>query len=130
MPADCATLSCITSPAPGSMLWGTATFQWTAVSGVEAYWLSAGSTVGGEQYYSASQGTALQGTIRTLPVSSSSVIHVRLYTKVNGTWRSRDYTYHVAEILMDQAGATPSTTIAPPSVGRLAGEAALVADQE
>ena len=55
----------ITTPTPGSTLTGsTVIFDWTAGSGSTAYWLDAGSTPGGNQYYqSGNLGNVLTTTV-------------------------------------------------------------------
>jgi hypothetical protein len=81
----------ITSPSPGSKLSASAAFVWAAGTGVSEYWLTVGSAVNGQDIYSASQGVS---TSRTVPVPvDGRNIFVTLYTKVNGVWMSRSFSY-------------------------------------
>ena len=84
----------ITSPVPDSTLSGSsATFHWTAGFGATAYWLDAGSSPGGNQYYqSGNLGNALTTTFNGLPTNSSTV-YVTLYSLAGGQWLSNAYTY-------------------------------------
>jgi hypothetical protein len=84
----------ITSPAPTSTLTGSSlTFTWTAGAGVTAYWIDAGSSAGGNQYFqSGNLGNVLTKTVSGLPVNGSTV-YVTLYSLVNGQWLSNQYTY-------------------------------------
>jgi hypothetical protein len=65
----------ITSPVPGSTLTGsTVVFTWNAGTGATAYWLDAGSTPGGNQYYqSGNLGNVLTTTATNLPTDGSTV---------------------------------------------------------
>src|SRR5205823_7772729 len=91
----------ITAPAPRSTLASnSATFTWTAGSGVSQIWLDVGTTAGGTQIYSAGQGTqlfsdgalALSRTVTNLPANGSTV-YVRLWSFVTSGWTFTDYTY-------------------------------------
>ena len=84
----------ITTPAPGSTLTGSSvTFHWTAGIGATAYWLDAGSTPGGNQYYqSGNLGNVLTTTASGLPTNGSTV-YVTLYSLVGGQWLDNQYTY-------------------------------------
>jgi len=81
------------TPTPGSNLSGTTvTFTWAAGVGATQYWLDIGSSAGGNQYYSASQGTNLTQTVTTLP-SDGSTVYVTLYSLISGSWLNNAYTY-------------------------------------
>ncbi len=84
----------MTAPTPGSTLTSsTATFTWTAGAGASAYWLDAGSTPGGSQYYqSGNLGNVLTTTVSTLPTDGST-IYVTLYSLIGSTWSGNSYTY-------------------------------------
>jgi hypothetical protein len=84
----------ITTPVPGSTLTGSSVpFTWTAGTGATAYWLDAGSTPGGNQYYqSGNLGNVLTTTVNGLPTNGSTV-YVTLYSLVGGQWLSNAYTY-------------------------------------
>ncbi len=87
----------ITSPTPGSTLSSTTvTFQWN--SGAAEYWLYAGSSAGGYNYYnSGSLGTSTSTTATGLP-SNGSTVYVRLWYRVisGGNWAYTDCTYTAA----------------------------------
>ncbi len=84
----------ITSPSPGSTLTGSSvTFIWSAGAGASAYWLDAGSSPAGNQYYqSGNLGNVLTTTVNGLPTDGSTV-YVTLYSLVGGQWLSYAYTY-------------------------------------
>ena len=84
----------ITSPAPTSMLTGSSvTFTWTAGNGATAYWIDAGSSAGGNQYFqSGNLGNVLTKTVNNLPTNASTV-YVTLYSLVSGQWLNNQYTY-------------------------------------
>ncbi len=85
----------IYNPAQGSTLPGSsATFQWFGPPGTTAFWIDAGSTQGGNNYYqSGSMPTStLSATINDLPTDGSTV-YVTLYWQINGSWVSTPYTY-------------------------------------
>jgi len=84
----------ITSPTPGSTLQGSSvTFTWSAGNGATGYWIDAGSTQGGNQYYqSGNLGNVLTTTVNNLPTNGSTV-YITLWTLVNGNWVNNQYTY-------------------------------------
>jgi sugar lactone lactonase YvrE len=84
----------ITSPAPTSTLTGSSVaFTWTAGAGATGYWIDAGSSAGGNQYFqSGNLGNVLTTTVPGLPVNGSTV-YVTLYSLVNGQWLNNQYTY-------------------------------------
>jgi|GEM_PF-3724577 len=86
----------LTDPPPGSVLPGsTVTFQWTAGSGAQEYWLWVGTTPGGYNLYTASQGLNRSVTLSNLPTNGAA-IYVRLWTKLAGSWQYNDYRYTAA----------------------------------
>ncbi len=103
----------ITTPAPGSTLTGSSVpFTWTAGTSASAYWLDAGSTPGGNQYFqSGNLGNVTTVTVNGLPTDGSQV-YVTLYSFVSGQWLSNSYTY-TAYTLGGQQGVL--TTPAPGS---------------
>ena len=82
----------MTTPAPGSTLTVTTTFAWTSGIGVSQYWLYVGSTSGGSDMYTASQGTNLSVTLCCFPTDGRT-IYVRLWSLITGAWQFNDYTY-------------------------------------
>ena len=88
----------ITSPTPGSTLPGsTATFAWTAGSGALQYWLYIGTSPGGQELYSQSQGLNRSTTLSGFPTDGRT-LYVRLWTEsgTSGNWLFRDYIYTAA----------------------------------
>ncbi len=86
--------SVLVSPAPGSTLTSSsATFTWTAGSGVTNNVVYIGSQPGGLDIYS---GSPVYGTtsltVSNLPTDGST-IYVRLWSYVNGGYQYNDYTY-------------------------------------
>jgi hypothetical protein len=84
----------ITSPTPpGPFSGASQTFTWSAGSGATAYWIDAGSTVGGSQYFqSGNIGNVLTKNVTGLPTDGSTV-YVTLYSLVSGNWLSNAYAY-------------------------------------
>jgi peptidyl-Asp metalloendopeptidase len=86
----------ITSPPPGTTLpSSTVTFGWNTGSGVAEYWLEIGTSAGGGQIYSQSQGSNLSATVSGLTTNGSTV-YVRLWSRISGVWQFNDYTYTAA----------------------------------
>jgi hypothetical protein len=85
----------LTTPAPGSALTSSSvTFGWTAGAGASAYWLDAGSTPGGNQYFqSGNLGNVLTKTVSGLPTDGST-IYVTLYSLIGGVWSNNAYYYY------------------------------------
>ncbi|MCP4134667.1 MAG: hypothetical protein GY754_27075, partial [bacterium] len=69
----------------------TETFAWND-SGASQYWLWVGTTEGGHEIYSDSQGTNTSRSVSGLP-QNGETIYVRLYSVVDGEWLFNDYTY-------------------------------------
>ncbi len=84
----------ITSPAPGSTLTGSSVaFHWTAGTLSTAYWIDAGSTPKGNQYFqSGNLGNVLTKTVSNLPLDGSTV-YITLWSLVDGSWLYNEYTY-------------------------------------
>ncbi len=88
----------ITSPGPGSTLASSsATFTWTAGTGVSGYFLWVGTTFGGHDLVNIGQLSLTSATVN-LPTNGAS-IYVRLWSVVNGKpSKYSDYTYKEANI--------------------------------
>ncbi|HUK43352.1 MAG TPA: hypothetical protein VLW48_02800 [Candidatus Bathyarchaeia archaeon] len=84
----------ITTPAPGSNLaGGSVPFTWSAGTGATAYWIDAGSTPGGNQYFqSGNLGNLLTMMVSGLPTNGSTV-YVTLFSYAGGQWLNNQYTY-------------------------------------
>jgi len=82
----------ITSPTNGSSITGTsATFSWTAGTGVTSYSLYVGTTAGAHDL--AFLPTVLtSATVTNLPASGKT-IYVSLYSLIDGAWQSASYSY-------------------------------------
>lgn len=94
--APVASRATMSSPAPGSTLTGTsATFTWTAGSGVQRYWLFVGTSQGNNDIYGADQGSSTSVTVSGLP-ANGKVLHVRLWSYINSGWQSNDYSYRAS----------------------------------
>lgn len=83
----------LTTPTPGSALpYSTMTFTWAAGPQGADYWLDVGNTGVG-------QGTTFGGLVSTTSkqvtgIPCTGTIHVRLYTRISGTWQAPiDYTF-------------------------------------
>ncbi|MBZ5551925.1 MAG: hypothetical protein LAO21_04325, partial [Acidobacteriia bacterium] len=109
-----ATKAVLTTPAPGATLSSSmATLWWSASVGSECY-LQVGTTVGGQQLYSAGQGTGLSAVVWGLPTDGSTV-YVRLWSNVSGAWLYNDYTYATCSGCMGtealMTGPAPGATL-------------------
>lgn len=100
--------STITTPAAGSTLTSSsATFSWTAGTGVTERYLAVGSSLGASNYYAGYQGGALSRTVSTLPTNGSAVF-VRLMSWIADGWQTQDYTY-----VASSAGSAKSAMTSP-----------------
>jgi hypothetical protein len=84
----------LTSPTPGSTLTGSsATFTWTAGSGVTEYelWLGAAGP-GSMNVYSLTTTALTSGVVSKIPTTGGT-LYARLYSMIGGAWQYRDYTY-------------------------------------
>jgi hypothetical protein len=110
-----ASLAAITSPAPSGTLTGpSATFNWTTVTGATGYALWLGTTgAGSHDLLQGGVHTTTSLTFNTFPTTGRT-IYARLYTNINGTLLSNDYTYTEASQAMITT-PTPSSTLAGPS---------------
>jgi hypothetical protein len=103
----------INTPAPGSTLTSAGpAFTWSAGVNATAYWLTAGSTLNGSDYYSSGNlGNVVTVTSSKLPTNGSAV-YVTLYSLVGGSWLSNNYTYTSVN---SASGAGPVMTTPAPS---------------
>jgi beta-propeller repeat-containing protein len=111
----------MSSPAPGSTLSGSsATFQWTAGTGVSQYWLYVSKiAVGGSELFSSSQSTQLSQTVNGLPTNGST-LYVRLWSLIGTTSAFNDYTYKAVTVVSSGPAAmsnpAPGSTLSSSSV--------------
>jgi hypothetical protein len=94
----------MTSPAGGSSISNPASFTWSTGSGVLEYWLDVGTSAGGTQIYTASQGLATTRSVTGIPTNGVTV-HVRLWSRLASGWTSVSYTYI--------GGSSPATMLSP-----------------
>ena len=90
------TKASMTSPSNGATLSTSQTFRWSAVSGVQQYYLYVGTSVGSNNMLGASMGTSTQVTLNGFPRTGQTV-YVRLWTLAGGTWQYNDYTYRLPQ---------------------------------
>jgi hypothetical protein len=84
------------TPAPGSTLSAsTVEFQWTGGTGVSAYYLWVGNSLGASDLVNKDCGSNLTCAVTGLPVDGRALF-VRLWSLVGPTWLSIDYTYTAA----------------------------------
>jgi len=83
----------VPTPAAGSMLPGASvTVSWTTVAGATSYKLQMGSSVGGQNLYNGTAGTATSAAVTGLPIDGST-IYVRLTTTDGNGPHIYDFTY-------------------------------------
>ena len=101
----------ITTPTPGSTLSGSSVlFSWTPGTQSTAYWIDAGSTLGGNQYFqSGNLGNVTSATVNGLP-SDGSTVYITLWSLVGGNWLNNQYTYTA----YSASGATGQITTPTP----------------
>ena len=67
-------------------------FTWSAVAGVQSYWLDAGTSLGARDVYNQSAGTATSATINGI-VLNSQPLYLRFWTQIAGAWSFVDYIF-------------------------------------
>jgi hypothetical protein len=84
----------MTSPANGSTISSSTTFNWSAGSGNAEYWLYVGRSPGSSEIFNSTQGTSTSKSLSGLPVGT---IYVRLWSRCAATnsWTFNDYSYTV-----------------------------------
>ena len=82
----------MTSPAQGATLATTQTFQWSAGSGAQEYFLYIGTTQGSNNMFGQSMGLNRAITLSGFP-RDGRTIYVRLWTRLPTGWQYADYTY-------------------------------------
>ena len=83
----------MTGPGNSSALGGgSATFSWSAGSGVSQYYLFVGNTPGGNDIYAKLEGASLSDTVNNLPADGRT-FYVTLWSQINGKWLPVSYEY-------------------------------------
>ena len=105
----------MTSPMPGSTLTASSQqFTWTAGTLSTAYWIDAGSSPEGNNYFqSGNIGNVTTYNVTNLPTDGST-IYITLWSYVNGSWLYNEYTYIAAggsSNLAQMLSPTPSSEI-------------------
>lgn len=110
----------LTSPAAGSTLSTSATFKWTAGTGVTAYQLWLGTIAGASNLYNSHGTLSLSETVTGLP-SNGGTIFATLFSQINGVYKSNSYTFI--------ASGTPSPAVltSPAPGGKFSGTSATFA---
>jgi hypothetical protein len=110
IPQAQATSPAMTSPTPGSALTSSsATFQWSSGTGVTAYYLYVGTSVGANDLFGQNTGLNLSTNVSNLPVNGST-LYVRLWWFIT-TWQFTDYTYTAAATVPAMISPTPGSTL-------------------
>ena len=101
----------MSTPAPGSTITTTsATFNWTAGSGVASYWLYVGNAGAGSANIFSGGGAQTSRTVTGLPVSGT--LNVRLMSYIGSAWQFNDYTYTLsAGVKAVMTSPTPGSTL-------------------
>jgi uncharacterized protein YkwD len=89
-------LGVMTSPAAGSTLGATATFDWAKGSDASAYYFHMGSSKGRNNMSSVYMGTGTTLTLSGLPKTGWTV-YVRLWSLTSSGWQYNDYTYRLSK---------------------------------
>ncbi|HKO96196.1 MAG TPA: hypothetical protein VJU86_04350 [Pyrinomonadaceae bacterium] len=104
----------MTSPTNGSSIPSTTTFSWNTGNGNAEYWLYVGTSPGGNNLYTATQGTGTSRTVSGLP---GGTIYVRLWSRCAATnvWSFNDYSFtgascSLAQMTSPANGSTISST--------------------
>lgn len=104
----------IVSPVPGSRFSSsTVIFSWVP-NNATAYALTLGSGFKGTDIYSSGQLTALSGTASSLPTDGRTV-YATLYSKVNNSWVTNNYTYTASTAAATPTPASSSTPVPTPT---------------
>ncbi len=105
----------LTSPPAGSVIaGGEATFEWTSGESVTSYRIAIATSVEaleaapGGDIYVGGEVTETRAEVAHIP-RDGSTIHVRLYSKIDGRWQSRDYSY-ATELFVEE----PAQLVWPP----------------
>jgi hypothetical protein len=88
----------IVAPANASTLTSAQqTFTWNAGTGVSAYRLDVGTTLGGSDIHTTGSTASLSATVSALPTDGSA-LRARLSSNIDGTWQFRDYVFTAVTI--------------------------------
>jgi len=109
-------IAVLSSPSLSSPLGSSATFQWSAGTGVFAYELRIGTTGPGSQnVYNSGSTMATFANVSGLPTNGVA-LYVTLYSEINVGWRGNNYVY------TESGTPTPATLSTPtPGAGSILG---------
>jgi putative ribosome biogenesis GTPase RsgA len=114
------TQAALTTPTPDTStpLTGTSVaFSWTPGNVATHFEFYAGTTgVGSSNLYNSGNVTATTETVSDLP-SNGETVYVRLYSLINGAWKSTDYTYVAYGAPTKAALTTPAPDTTTPLTG-------------
>ena len=100
----------LTAPTVGSTLASSATFTWTTGSGPSEYMLWLGTIAPGTyNLYNSGALTGTSTTVTNIPTSGVTV-YARLFSRINGTWQTSDYTF-------TESGTPTPAVLTAPTVG-------------
>lgn len=106
-------IATLTSPAAGSTLGASATFNWTAGAGVTQYVLYVGTAPQTHDIYYLRGGIGTtSATVSSLP--SGVTIYVTLFSLINSTWQKAQYSFNVVPATMVrpvQGSTLPGSTV-------------------
>ena len=116
--AGTGTAAAMTAPTPGSkMSSASATFTWTAGTGISQYTLYIGSTPGAHDIDYVNAGTATTKTVTNLPTNGGT-LYITLYSLNGSTYLKNSYTYVAA------GTGTAATMTSPTPGSKLSGASA------
>lgn len=86
------TKATILTPAPGTTIGRSATFQWAPGAGASEFFFYAGTSPGSNNLYGRSANLNTIVSLTNLP-GNGQTVYVRLWTRFGSTWQYNDYTY-------------------------------------
>jgi hypothetical protein len=111
--AQTTAMAALTSPAPSSVLTGSsATFKWSAGTGVSAYILYLGTLgPGTTNIYTSPAATATSVTVTGIPTNGVN-LYATVFSKINGSWEPNYFTY-------TEAGTPAPAVLTSPAPGTI-----------
>ena len=114
-----ATLAALTTPTPNTTtpLTGTSVaFSWTPGNATHFEFYVGNAGIGSSNLYNSGNITVTTETVGGLP-DNDSTVYVRLYSLIDGAWKSTDYTYVSAGMVTPAALTTPTPNTSTPLTG-------------